>query len=757
MKTRRKARVLLLAAMITLFFLSACIAGRMNEGRWRTESTKETGGLIPADASEFDDGPCLCSKCTGGAGNHSFWSLIGLGDPTLRAAQCEFIACDFKSRDEERIIEGGAAAAVFSSDTTGIRRITEGMGSLVETVTVTSVESLLADDTAVKLPFMFGQGGTFAEFAKSQQLCDSQYKLAVKWLEGGEATLGTGATMKYAPPQPYKKQAECLLDANIIPVYIWYTRGTSLDYNKHLNHEYAAKLNGVGPVIVTPEAMYDSTNAGVVNKVKNQLAGIQDDCPNCLVMLVPREATGDAYTNSIKAVIDEVKLGTPPSDKVDLIGKIVVLDETYDCEFGNALEAAASDAKATMRKFRKPTMLLFYMPYDGVTCTKAPLPGETVGETVSFDVGKAAETYEFLAENSQSLLLPKGIIAVVPMQLQDRKPVPDAIGNSYGFIKLIYSEESLGAKNPALKAWFDECSVYYRQDDTATPEINGYWQSMMITSYQGKTGPYCEAHNNIAIQAANKGDQTDPYNFDRYQEKTTPYLKRGVVASTAPIVTREAVKECVSKEEFAPRTGLINRDWGMMALRSKYALTTIIPWGGYYVSTLNFNLAVKTASEKCDIDESLLRALLSKSGELTFTDASVLDPGNANYRVGVICAYWQKELDSITKVEGGGGAGVKVVTNEPLLRQIKQKAAFFTALDYAMNELSQTGDGTLVNSETFRGDPKFYEKVCMPPAPPPPADGSTPPATTVPVGHGIYYPCLVIDTYNQDYTNTDAT
>ncbi|MBI5159592.1 hypothetical protein HY992_05730 [Candidatus Micrarchaeota archaeon] len=727
----KKTKAFLLAATISLFFLFACIAS-MNEQAWRAGQPEQGVDLVPEDVQP-DTGPCLCSKCIGGTAEHTIFNLIDFGDPTLRNAQCSFIACDFKSRDEEKTDDG--ITPVFASGVDpATYMITTPLGSMIETVPVTSVESLLADEDAVKLPFMIGQGGTFAEFEKAQAWCPGQYKLAVKWLEGGQTTLGSGATATVAPPQPYKKQAECLLDANIIPVYIWYTRGTNLNYDKSQNHEYAAKLNGVGPAIVTPEAMYDSSDGSVVTKVKNQLKGINEDCPNCLVMLVPREATGEAYIQSIEKVIPKVQFGVSPSADVDLIGRIVAVDETYDCDFDKALTAAADDAKETMKNFRKPTMLLLYMPYDGVTCTKAPPSGGTVGETVTFDVGYAANKYELLAENTHSMLLPNGIIAVAPMQMQDRKPTPDDVyGNKYGFMKLtVY--ENYGAKNPALKAWFDKCTLYYTQDDSATvPSINkGYWQSLMITSYQGKTGQYCEAHNNVAVQAANPG----LYNFDRYKETTTPYTSNTVPTTTSKI------EQCILKEEYAPRTGKITSDWGMLALSIKYGVT--LPFGGSYVPESNYKLAVAAASEKCDIDKSLLRAILSESSQLT---TSALDPGDANYKVGKICAYWQQELDLITKVEGEGGAGFKVVTDEALMRRIKQKAAFFTALDYDENERGHAPFITSAQLTALRFDSKFYEKICMPPAPPPPADGSTPPTPTIPVGLGITFPCEIVDAY----------
>jgi len=232
--------------------------------------------------------------------------------------------------------------------------------------------------------FMIGQGYSFNDFGDANPWCGNRLDMAVQWLIGDNDT-------PYSLADPAR--ARCLLDKGVMPVYVLYSNSQAVDANRAGNISYTLGHGGplygalgnvqglsgiisqtggpVGPVIITTEMDFNSSNDEVVRNVTDQIRQIDRFCGNnravdppliyCMVALGVQ--MGD--TEGVRKVMEQ--LG-PDSNKVDLIAfginaHRINLNESNEqaCNSGNALLQALNFAQFALYNYSKPTVIPYVM------------------------------------------------------------------------------------------------------------------------------------------------------------------------------------------------------------------------------------------------------------------------------------------------------------------------------------------------------------------------------------------------------------
>lgn len=293
--------------------------------------------------------------------------------------------------------------------------------------------------------FMIGQGQTFFEFSGAtvtngaatfstagNSLCTSQLKMAVRWILGNEY---------YAPYVPSQKQAACMLQKDVMPLYIYYTGGKNI--SEPASASIAQNLKGVGPIFITTEANYNGSDPEAVSAVTSQLIAYKRECPNCLTVLAPR----DMNEPDIAAVYAELsRRGLDPKSYVDVIGQGFMLnDDPYSCSIDVLLGLRLAFAKQTvLLSYGKPVLWM----YVGMS------PGPTALAGCNWSNDDIARGYLQLHTDQQAMV-DAGIIGVAPYQLVDaRKILPCNSGDcNFGL-----ADSDFKLKQPQAAAWFNTCS-----------------------------------------------------------------------------------------------------------------------------------------------------------------------------------------------------------------------------------------------------------------------------------------------------------
>jgi len=155
---------------------------------------------------------------------------------------------------------------------------------------------------------MLGSGPSFYDFGDSNRYCHGRQTMAVHWLTGAE---GKDYDM------PDGGRAICMLQYEVMPVYVLYSRGENIDAgaSRRIGEELGRNafeitqghLSGsVGPVIITTELNYEAFQADeVVEQIYALNYGCNNHPPddiNCFVAVAPK--LGD--TEALDAVMYEL-------------------------------------------------------------------------------------------------------------------------------------------------------------------------------------------------------------------------------------------------------------------------------------------------------------------------------------------------------------------------------------------------------------------------------------------------------------------
>ena len=210
------------------------------------------------------------------------------------------------------------------------------------------------DDKFIK-SFMIGAPS--AQFAEANAYCENRLDMSVKWLYGTNED-------SYASIEP--DRAQCYLEYGVIPVYLLYTQPPKLvdgtiEPRRELDlrdvdraREIARALNGQGPVIITAEAEFNSSNGNDISIVVDQIEAMKSECTNCLIALAPQYND----TEGVKLVFD--RLSSP--DRVDIVAYGINTHSPFsnaDCTGPAIFREATKFSEHILFTHRKPTLITY--------------------------------------------------------------------------------------------------------------------------------------------------------------------------------------------------------------------------------------------------------------------------------------------------------------------------------------------------------------------------------------------------------------
>jgi len=298
----------------------------------------------------------------------------------------------------------------------------------------TDWENITKDHPEIEIrEFMIGQGATFWEFEEANQYCNNKLRMSVKWLVGN-------SNVNYSSPDV--DRAECFLQRGIMPVYILYSNGTNI--NPERAGQIAQTLRDVGPVVITTEMGFDSSNATVVSLVQEQIRQIRDNCPEdqCLIALAPK--MGDELG------VARVFSDTTILDKTDLIAYGIDTRESKTrCDVKWLFMKEVSPfSKKMVRTYQKPSII----PYAIFDVAPNGL-GDCDWEEEQVD-----EAYDYFFRGIAGTIVNSGIIGFAPYELYpDTGPIEC---NDCSITT--YDSQNLEANNDSarFRSWFAYCQKY---------------------------------------------------------------------------------------------------------------------------------------------------------------------------------------------------------------------------------------------------------------------------------------------------------
>lgn len=370
---------------------------RLSQTDWTVPQYSQPGSQVclPPDG-QF---PCYCFVCQ----NHTAWParlipfLKGWFDSSLKGGECNFEECN---------------ADTFSD--------------------------LLTDPDVLKdhqqRVVMFGNGPSFTSTDHANLYCSYSLQIATKWMKG----------LNDLPRVPRASRAECWLDRNVLPVFIYYTGGQRIDATR--TAEIAQELDGVGPALVTTEVDWDSSDASQVSAIQAQLDALAS-CDECLTVLAIRP--GDS-------VALEKILGRPgqPSiyyDKVDLVGFGFRANDYAECDPVNIIGRNYIFSHEVLTNYSKPTIWL----YAGAS------QGKNAQGTCDWTPEMVHRFYQQVFASSVAMAS-SGIVGASFYEFTDQGgPLPCAPGQGCDFGVLSGDGSQ---KHPAMNTWSSLCQAFGTQD-----------------------------------------------------------------------------------------------------------------------------------------------------------------------------------------------------------------------------------------------------------------------------------------------------
>ncbi len=291
--------------------------------------------------------------------------------------------------------------------------------------------------------FMLGAGPDFVNFGDANPYCHNRLTMAVHWLVGDE---------KRDYDLPDTKRALCMLDKNVIPLYVLYSNSENVDAGRafEIGRVLGSKVNElrllrirdfVGPTIVTTEIDYNGTDPYIVRKVADQVRQLYTGCGNkpdeihCFVALAPK--MGD--TAALDAVMRE--LG---NDRymVSLVAFGINSHYADGCDPATIRTKAAHFAKYALYNHSLPTVIPYVLFDPGTT--------DSTGKC-TWNEDSVNLAYAGFFPNSILMLRDSGVIGIAPYDFNASSRAEDPLRcNSCG----------LGENNLRLSSWFGGCQRF---------------------------------------------------------------------------------------------------------------------------------------------------------------------------------------------------------------------------------------------------------------------------------------------------------
>ncbi|MDD5023214.1 MAG: hypothetical protein PHU63_03530 [Candidatus ainarchaeum sp.] len=296
------------------------------------------------------------------------------------------------------------------------------------------------------MQFMLGMGPRPWDFAYANPFCANSLSFSVNWLvsDGNSYSL------------PDTGEAQCLLEKNVLPVYILYSNSKAVDDTSA--GKIAEITNEKGPVILISEIDFDSTNDTVVQQVQSQILRMRAECPRppgfkfgnvednsyCLIAVAPK--MGDY--EGLKKVLSDPLVNA----SVDLVA--VGVNSNYlkssDCKVSTVYMEAIQFSSVAWFNYSKPVI----WPYMLFNPEGKNLDGSCLWS--QYEVNEAY--YEFFG-TALPAAINSGVIGAAPYLFYSLGQPTDPL-DCPGCGLITIEGTDLQPKEPLFSSWFYGCQKY---------------------------------------------------------------------------------------------------------------------------------------------------------------------------------------------------------------------------------------------------------------------------------------------------------
>ena len=285
--------------------------------------------------------------------------------------------------------------------------------------------------------FALGSGQSFVSGGMANLYCNYSLQMPVKWMKGGEG----------APPAiPQASRAVCWLERSMLPVFIYYTDGKSIDPARTGKMAQAFNDAGVGPAIITTEAGWDGANTTAAALVKEQIKAI-DSCDKCMTVLAVKPNDYQALYNTIG--VPGGSIDQDVYDKIDAIGFGFRANDYPHCDINRIIFENVNFSRYILAKYNKPTIWL----YVGASEGNSSIGDKSTGGC-TWSASDVQQFYDELMARTGGLAS-SGVLGMSLYEFVDRSgPIPcnGVQGCDFGMLNA-----SGGQKHPQLNVWSDMC------------------------------------------------------------------------------------------------------------------------------------------------------------------------------------------------------------------------------------------------------------------------------------------------------------
>lgn len=281
------------------------------------------------------------------------------------------------------------------------------------------------DDKEIRM-FMIGQGSSFLDFNDANPYCKSKLNLAVKWLVASNLD-------PYEMPK--KDRADCFLGYGVMPLYILYSGGKDVNINR--TGDIAQELRDLGPVIITTEIDFNSSDSDILNNVSEQIRKIDLNCAvggkrMCLTALAPRMGDYEGVNKFFTQYPDLL-------DKVDIIAYGINTRYSKKCDNAGSLFSEATQfSEFILDNYTKPSLVAYLLSE----------PSGNINNTCNWTEAGVGETYKFFFPYALPALLKRGTFGLA---LYRFNAVDDPLN---------CSSCRVGSNTDYMNTWFSFCQKY---------------------------------------------------------------------------------------------------------------------------------------------------------------------------------------------------------------------------------------------------------------------------------------------------------
>jgi hypothetical protein len=273
-----------------------------------------------------------------------------------------------------------------------------------------------------------GQGMTFADFNQANLYCNNSLRYSLKLVRA------MGSSSYLFSPKAYAGAA-CFMDKSVIPIYILYNNGTVPVLGNDNSGEFAAQMNGTGPVMIASE-LNPSPDPDNIQNIESQIVSMKNKCPNCLI--------GASITLNLASISLLSKSKTDGIlDKIDFVG--FGLDSNYmNGTCGDSiklLKEAEALSVLVEKKFDKPTFW-YYVNLNRTQCRWTDYEERKLYTTMFTDI---------------KIMSLNGLLGIAPVPFYDSAFIYPDSNNSF----LVSTANGDDLRQGASSVWFSFCRQYY--------------------------------------------------------------------------------------------------------------------------------------------------------------------------------------------------------------------------------------------------------------------------------------------------------